>query len=137
MKTPPRFYAQGDKSSWATEFQSGKLSLLPNVISLRLHDILRAYYTVWSRYASDPKLEPPELTGLFTAAGIKETFDNAAPTNQVLTQRLARVQTDFVLRDKDRQILDLSAYLLVHGSLEPAISEWIRVANERINEQRR
>lgn len=51
-----------------------------------------------------------------------------AKTNDGLEQRLSEIKTDFTLNGRDRAVLDLAAYILVHGKLEPALRRWGEIA---------
>lgn len=120
------------KNSWANELRSGQLLLRPNVIALRLRDLFQAYYPVWLQYSDDRSRQDPELARLFKKANIEELKSDAiAATEPNLYGRVAGIQTDFALREEDKTLLDLVAYLLVHGKLEPALAEWDKVVGAR------
>lgn len=52
---------------------------------------------------------------------LKLLMDAAHLGKEGLALRLAKIRTDFVLGRDDRKVLDLAAYLLVHGQLEPQL----------------
>ena len=122
--------------SWLPPYQSGRLHLRPLVISLRLRDIARAYYALFASWNQPGGKIDPRLEELFAAAGIPSGSDPAslngwpATTFRELENRLSAVKTDFTLGSKDRAVLDLAAYIEVHGTLEPALDEWNRIASQ-------
>jgi len=126
----------GGRASWSDAVSSGRLLLRPLVIGLRLRDIDEAYYAVWqSQTNGGPK--DTRLVKLFEASGIPSGFERGptspwpATTYQELERRLSHIKTDFVLAERARRVLDLAAYLLVHGKLEPALGRWNKVASRR------
>jgi len=127
------------RTSWDKSINSSQLLLRPLVIGLRLRDISDAYYSLWSRFKVDDHTEKRRLMQLFDAAHIpsgllpddSETWP--AKTYAELERRLSEIKTDFVLEGGDRKVLDLAAYILVHGKLEPALTRWSEIARNRLN----
>lgn len=129
------------RASWEEAFASGQLALRPLVIGLRLQDITTVYYGLWSRFKDGESAEKRRLMQLFDAAKIpsgllpEDPETGAAKTNEELEHRLSKIKTDFLLGDNDRKVLDLAAYILVHGKLESDIRAWNNVASNRVNPQ--
>jgi hypothetical protein len=114
-------------SSWDGLVRSGKLMLRPLVIGLRLQDIDDAYYQVWQ--ANKGRAPSPELAKLFRESDIPDGMEESWPADafRALDARILNIKTDFVLRGKDRKVLDLAAYLIVQGRFEAALAQWDRV----------
>ncbi|MFH1624196.1 MAG: patatin-like phospholipase family protein [Pseudomonadota bacterium] len=128
-----------ERASWFGEYSSGRLLLRPLAIGLRLRDVGEAYYTLWSRYKNEGAKDV-RLLRLFEASGIPSGFDqNGWPAKSfqalVLERRVSELKTDFVLGKSGRKVLDLVAYLLVHGKLKPALTKWSRIASTRFKEE--
>lgn len=124
--------------SWLPESGSGKLLLPPLVISLRLQDFQEMYFHNWQQQRMAGANPDNTLLVLFKACGIPSGLEEATKkdwptvTLQELENRFSNIKTDFVLDNKQRKLLDLVAYLLVHGRLEPALRNWNRVAASTI-----
>ncbi len=130
------FGRSSSRASWDDMVRSGQLLLRPLVIGLRLRHISDAYYAVWTRYKNASPSERLRLVELFEASGIPSGLEEGrdawpAETFRGLAQRISDVKTDFVLEDGARRVLDLVAYLLVHGKLVPALNEWNAVVSSR------
>lgn len=110
--------------------------LRPAIIGLRLRHVFDAYYHLWQKYAGDPAAVDPRLLRLLEMNGIREDFAGSFPTGGVPESRLVAIDTDFVLSWENRALLDLVAYVLVHGKLAPALAEWSRLAGVRLREAR-
>ena len=129
-----------ERASWLPEFEAGKLVLRPLVISLRLRDIADAYYHIWSRHTAAASTQDARLLRLFQESAIPSGFDEAratswpATTYRELENRLSEIRTDFTLPDRQRKVLDLAAYLLVHGKLERALHKWNDLARGRLEQ---
>ncbi len=129
----------GKRASWFGELRSGRLMLRPAAIGLRIRDIGDAYYNIWSRYKDGDGPEFDRLLKLFEASGIpsglgQDHSEWPATTFQELERRLSGIETDFVLGEDGRKVLDLAAYLLVHGKLEVALKRWNEIASSRFRE---
>jgi predicted acylesterase/phospholipase RssA len=130
----PQTQGIGGRSSWSELFDSKRLLLRPLIIGLRLRDIVDAYYTMWSTY-KETGYRDARLQHLFEASGVSSGFDEEnwpAATFRVFSDvhnGLGSIKTDFTLGDRDRKLLDLAAYLLVHGKLEPALNAWNKIAS--------
>jgi len=96
--------------SWKKDVCSGKVLLQPWVLSLRLRNIGWAF-----NYLASLEGGMPERLKLLLGA-VNDKKD--------LTLRLAKIETDFALQDDDRKVLDLAAYILVHGQLKPQLQAW-------------
>jgi predicted acylesterase/phospholipase RssA len=124
------------KASWATELRPGRLLLRPLAIGLRLRDIGNAYFEIWKQHEKGRPSE--KLLRLFQESGIPDGLGEGrerewpASTYAELESRVSEITTDFALADDHRKVLDLVAYLLVHGRLAPALHEWNRVAAEDV-----
>lgn len=130
---PPTTGATSRRASWAQAFHE-QLLLRPVIIGLRLRHVFDAYYRLWTRFSADPATIDPRFVELLEANGIKEDFTASFPIGRVPASRLAAIETDFVLSDENRALLDLTAYVLVHGKLAPALAEWNRLAIDRLRE---
>jgi hypothetical protein len=137
LSTSMRVQGSG-QSSWTEAVRSGRLLMPPVVVELRLRDIVSAYYNLRSRLKyADPSTRR-RLVQLFDAAHIHSGLADDDPdtwpskTNEELERQLSEIKTDFVLRDVDRRVLDLAAYILVHGQLEPTLRQWNESAAGRI-----
>lgn len=141
-RLPAPTHSQIDsRTSWDRSINSKKLLLRPLVIGLRLRDITAAYYELWSRFKLEDHAEKRRLMQLFDAAYIpsgllpEDPDTGPAKTNAVLERRLSEIKTDFALEGRDRKVLDLAAYILVHGKLESALTRWNEIARNRLNAQ--
>ena len=128
------------KVSWGEDMASGKLVMPPVVISMRLRDIVSAYYNLWSRLKHAEPSAKHALIQLFTSAqidsGLQDDDPDTGPakTNEELERHLSQIKTDFVLGNKYRKVLDLAAYILVHGQLIPSLAEWNQIARNRLEQ---
>src|SRR5262249_60654139 len=73
-----------------------------------------------------------ELLKLLTENAI---FDGIASLSRHLSRRLHTIPTDFTLNARDRKLLDLVAYLLVHGKLAADVAQWNEVARAAASAQ--
>jgi hypothetical protein len=93
------------------------LVLSPLVIALRLKDAPSA--------ASRVDRRDPMLKHLYSVAGLSiPDFPYANSPDMEFARALANIRTDFALNVRDRHILNLAAYVLVHGTLRPRLREW-------------
>jgi predicted acylesterase/phospholipase RssA len=111
------------KSSWNGLFESGALAMRPLVIRLGLRDVVDPDFA--SRYGERLQ-DQPELAALLVQNGIGDGF---ATLSRHLSKRLQNIPTDFTLTASDRKLLDLTAFLLVHGKLSGDVAQWNSVRN--------
>jgi predicted acylesterase/phospholipase RssA len=102
--------------------RSKELFLRPSLINLRLEDVP---YSL-----SEVSITDPEFDRLLALNGL--TRGNFASVTPGL---LSEISTDFVLSDSHRHLLDLAAYVLVHGELEPRINTWAALAEAERKKQ--
>lgn len=121
---PAGYFSAGGDPPWPDEFCSGKLLLAPGVVALRLPDVPAAYEQI--RLSGGAR--SPRLAKLLRPAGVAVRPDGRLADPAELVARLSRIRTDFILAESDRRLLDLSAYVLVHGVLEPALARWSEAA---------
>jgi predicted acylesterase/phospholipase RssA len=114
------FRINSDLNSWPLEgVRSKDLLLRPSLIDLSLAD---APYAL-----AEVSIADPELDRLLSANGLdRENMTSALPS------RIGEISTDFTLSERHRQTLDLAAYLLVHGVLEPRITAWAQLAEKEL-----
>lgn len=115
------------KTSWKSLFESGALAMRPLVIRLGLRDVVDPDFS--STYG-DQLQSQPELAALLAENGIP---DGIAALSRHLSKRLQAIPTDFTLTASDRKLLDLTAFLLVHGKLAGDIAQWNSVRETTIN----
>ncbi|AGK56906.1 patatin-like phospholipase family protein [Hyphomicrobium denitrificans 1NES1] len=106
------------KTSWKNSFESGALAMRPLIIRLGLRDVVNPDFA--STY-SDRLQNRPELTALLAENGID---DGTSSLSRHLSKRLQNIPTDFMLTAADRKLLDLTAFLLVHGKLAGDVAQW-------------
>ncbi len=106
------------KSSWNGLFESGALAMRPLVIRLGLRDIVDPDFAL--RYGERLQ-DQPELAALLAQNGIG---DGVVALSKHLSKRLQNIPTDFTLTASDRKLLDLTAFLLVHGKLSGDVAQW-------------
>jgi patatin-like phospholipase len=127
--------AVSPKAAWGDLMNSGKVALRPCVIALGLSDIHDAYYNIWGSNEFGKNPEDPRLIELFARSGIqnsKAAWSDGpySSLNEQLKRRLREIPTDFALSRSDRAILDLAAYILVHGKLENELADWSSIAKD-------
>lgn len=110
-----------DRTSWTNLYQSGALIMRPLVMRLGLRDVVRGDFVL--QYGAG-FVERPELAGLLERAGVEGDPDRLL---KGVSRRLQAIPTDFTLTDGDRKLLDLVAFLLVHGKLASNIALWNEV----------
>ena len=113
--------APADRTSWTNLYQTGALSMRPLVIRLGLRDVVRGDFVL--QYGAG-FAERPELAELLERAGVESEPDRLL---KGVSRRLQTIPTDFTLTDGDRRLLDLVAFLLVHGKLASNIALWNEV----------
>jgi predicted acylesterase/phospholipase RssA len=107
-----------NRASWKNLFESGALNLRPLVIRLGLRDVINPDFAMmYGAYLQDR----PELDRLLAA---NQATDGIAQLPKDFSRRLQSIPTDFTLAARDRQLLDLAAFLLVHGKLAGDIAQW-------------
>ncbi|MEZ5852311.1 MAG: patatin-like phospholipase family protein [Hyphomicrobiaceae bacterium] len=114
-----------DKTSWQALFETGALAMRPLVIRLGLRDVLNPDFAGAYGGALDGRAK---LKALLAENGIG---DGLAALSKHLSHRLQAIPTDFTLSATDRKLLDLTAYLLVHGKLAGDVAAWSRIAAEQ------
>ena len=116
--------APTDRTSWTNLYQSGALSMRPLVMRLGLRDVVRGDFVL--QYGGG-FANRPELAELLERAGVQGDPDRLL---KGVSARLQAIPTDFTLTDGDRKLLDLVAFLLVHGKLASNIALWNEVYRE-------
>jgi len=106
------------KASWHDLFETGKLAMRPLVIRLGLRDVIDPDFA--SEYGARLNSDP-DLGELLSANSID---DGLTTLSKHLRRPLQSIPTDFTLSLSDRRLLDLTAYLLVHGKLAAAVQRW-------------
>jgi hypothetical protein len=107
-----------NRASWKNLFESGILSTRPLVIRLGLRDIINPDFALtYGAYLQDR----PELDRLLAA---NRTTNGITQLPKDFSRRLQSIPTDFTLAAGDRTLLDLAAFLLVHGKLAGDIAQW-------------
>ena len=114
--------APASKTSWSNLFESGMLAMRPLVIRLGLRDVINPDFA--STYGSG-LTDQEELTRLLKENGIS---DGIGSLSKHLSRRLQSIPTDFTLSGSDRGLLDLAAFLLVHGKLAGDVAQWNEVS---------
>lgn len=106
------------KTSWNNLFETGALSMRPLVIRLGLRDVINPDFasTYGAGLVDRPELQPL-LNDNVVAGGITQLPKD-------LDRRLQSIPTDFTLAGGDRKLLDLAAFLLVHGKLAGDVAQW-------------
>lgn len=107
-----------DRASWRNLFESGILAQRPLVIRLGLRDVINPDFG--SNYGAFLR-ERPQLEHLLAVNG---ATDGIAGLPKDFSRRLQAIPTDFTLAPDDRRLLDLTAFLLVHGKLAGDIAHW-------------
>jgi hypothetical protein len=67
----------------------------------------------------------PDLTALLKDNAVT---DGIRSLSKDLNRRLQSIPTDFTLTVSDRKLLDLAAFLLVHGKLAGDMAQWNRIS---------
>ena len=116
--------APPDRTSWTNLHETGVLSMRPVVMRLGLRDVVRGDFVL--QYGAG-FAERPELAELLERAGVARDPDRLL---KGVSRRLQAIPTDFTLTDGDRKLLDLVAFLLVHGKLASNIALWNDVHRE-------
>ncbi|HJU30326.1 MAG TPA: patatin-like phospholipase family protein [Hyphomicrobiaceae bacterium] len=106
------------KTSWGNLFETGVLAMRPLVIRLGLRDVIDADFA--SRYGAG-LADSAALAALLQANKIP---DGIASLSKHISRRLQSIPTDFTLSQSDRTLLDLVAFLLVHGKLAGDVAQW-------------
>lgn len=112
------------RASWANLFETGSLALKPLVIRLGLRDVVSADFQ--TQYAGHLRGRA-ELEQLLAAAN---SHDSTGALPKDFSKRLQAIPTDFTLLPENRRLLDLVAYLLVHGKLAGDIARWNEIQRE-------
>lgn len=109
------------KTSWQPLFESGALAMRPLVIRLGLRDVISPDFagTYGAALANEPA-----LAALLTENGISGGITRLSGQ---LTRHLQAIPTDFALTAANRKLLDLAAFLLVHGKLASDTARWSRI----------
>lgn len=107
-----------DRASWRNLFESGALAKRPLVVRLGLRDVINPDFA--SRYGAHLRDRP----GLERLLADNRATDGLASLSKDFSRRLQGIPTDFTLSATDRQLLDLTAFLLVHGKLAGDIALW-------------
>jgi len=110
------------KASWNGLFESGTLSMRPLVIRLGLRDVINPDFS--SMYGAGLEGRP-DLTALLKDNAVT---DGIRSLSKDLNRRLQSIPTDFTLTVSDRKLLDLAAFLLVHGKLAGDMAQWNRIS---------
>jgi len=121
--------APASKTSWSNLFETGVLAMRPLVIRLGLRDVINPDFA--SMYGAGLKDEE-ELVKLLKENAIS---DGIASLSKHLSRRLESIPTDFTLSASDRKLLDLVAFLLVHGKLAGDVAKWNEVARAAASAQ--
>ena len=107
-----------NRASWKNLVESGTLSTRPLVIRLGLRDVIDPdFSSVYGAYLQNR----PELDALLAA---NRATNGIAQLPKDFSRRLQGIPTDFTLTAADRKLLDLAAFLLVHGKLAGDIAQW-------------
>ena len=117
------------KTSWSNLFETGVLAMRPLVIRLGLRDVINPDFA--SMYGAGLK-DQEELVELLKENAIS---DGIASLSKHLSRRLESIPTDFTLSASDRKLLDLVAFLLVHGKLAGDVAQWNEVARAAASAQ--
>jgi hypothetical protein len=100
-----------DRTSWRNVCETGALALRPLVIRLGLRDVMNPNFA--SAYGGG-LANLHELDDLLKANQVR---GGISQFSKEIGLRLQGIPTDFALRSDDRKLLDLVAFLLVHGKL--------------------
>jgi len=114
--------APASKTSWSNLFETGVLAMRPLVIRLGLRDVINPDFA--SMYGASLR-DREELARLLKENGIS---DGIALLSKHISRRLQSIPTDFTLSASDRSLLDLVAFLLVHGKLAGDVAQWNEVS---------
>lgn len=109
------------RTSWRNVFETGALALRPLVIRLGLRDVINPNFA--SAYGGG-LANLPELDDLLKA---NQVAGGISQLSKDVGLRLQGIPTDFALRSDDRKLLDLIAFLLVHGKLAGDVGAWNEV----------
>lgn len=109
------------RTSWRNVFETGALALRPLVIRLGLRDVINPNFA--SAYGGG-LADLPELDDLLKA---NQVAGGISQLSKDIGLRLQGIPTDFALRSDDRKLLDLVAFLLVHGKLAGDVGAWNKV----------
>jgi len=106
------------RTSWRPLFESGALAMHPLVIRLGLRDVINPDFagTYGAGLANQPAVRE-----LLAENGVS---DGITRLSRHLTRRLQAIPTDFALTADNRKLLDLAAFLLVHGKLAGDVARW-------------
>lgn len=115
------------KTSWDNMFEQGALAMRPAVNRLGLRDVVDPDFA--SRYGSRLQ-NSRDLAALLAENGIN---DGIEALSRHLGKRLQAIPTDFTLTAPDRRLLDLAAFLLVHGKLSGDAEQWNSIRDQAMN----
>ena len=118
-----------EQDVWSNLFETGVLAMRPLVIRLGLRDVINPDFA--SMYGARLKDEE-ELVKLLKENAIS---DGITSLSKHLSRRLQSIPTDFTLSASDRKLLDLVAFLLVHGKLAGDVAKWNEVARTAASAQ--
>jgi predicted acylesterase/phospholipase RssA len=108
------------KTSWTNMFEEGRLAARPLIIRLGLRDVMNPDFE--GQYGANLVGKEARFDELLHANAIAD--DNWQGLRRSLQKTLAGIDTDFVLTEKNRDALDLAAYLLVQAKLAGDIAAW-------------
>jgi predicted acylesterase/phospholipase RssA len=107
-----------NRASWRNLFETGALATRPLVIRLGLRDVIDPdFASTYGAYLQGR----PELDRLLAA---NQATNGIAQLPKDFSRRLQGIPTDFTLAEGDRKLLDLAAFLLVHGKLAGDVAQW-------------
>jgi hypothetical protein len=114
--------APPSKTSWNNLFETGALTMRPLVIRLGLRDVINPDFA--TTYGAGLRGREDELARLLKANRIS----SIESLSRHISRRLQSIPTDFTLTATDRRLLDLVAFLLVHGKLAGDVAQWNEVS---------